>query len=647
MDYYTHIKRMDIMKKHPLMDKAESNTHSGFTGRKKADKARSKKSKRNKGSKSEPQYPHLVNDLYAVAHFDPFATDQTKFGPSHGNDPSYSHSINLSAQPIIYGGPVNIMTYATSPEDTQTYIWPVGTDRVSYIDVQNWTTDSYVNALTNADEEFEELGEDNFEGFIESADDAGETSVEAMTDILDNHFNQHIRRFGNGLYAVVSVGNILYVQYGSDINAYGVDNKNHIELRGRLEDATSVIVNNTNTTLEASELRFVGLSIAPNNQIVATLNKGVAVIDPDLILNSGADIDPAESISFVPFKVSENPLFPPSETNDYPEYEDISNSISIDPNNGVYIVSSIKRSDDLDSLGFIRKLVLDDDGNIFIDDGPDNISGARSMGAWTATYDTSLDKDPPAIKTGRGSGSTPALMGVGDDLLVVITDGAKQMKLIAYWATPTDAEIAADYTSRQAGDFPITCGFNNPESRWIQSEQSVVINENNAFVVNNIPEDYEVLTNQTDYNQNDNLQQVCLVGPSAPGPTGVQKVSWLAGTSTEYPGYDQEQKEKRTGNWSPEWERSDVASTSMVPVYSSHCNRVFVSGWENGPYGSEKAGWTLRGLDWDYGDSSESDYVLKFGPSMRGNGAYSLSQFLPDGSLILNSIIGPIKVTDT
>ena len=53
----------------------------------------------------------------------------------------------------------------------------------------------------------------------------------------------------------------------------------------------------------------------------------------------------------------------------------------------------------------------------------------------------------PSIKMGNGTGSTPTLMGFGDDEdhLVVITDGAKRMKIVAFWRDniPADAKEVA------------------------------------------------------------------------------------------------------------------------------------------------------------------------------------------------------------
>ena len=48
----------------------------------------------------------------------------------------------------------------------------------------------------------------------------------------------------------------------------------------------------------------------------------------------------------------------------------------------------------------------------------------------------------PAPKLGDGTGSTPTLMGFGpdEDKLVVITDGARKMRLVAFWRDQVQAD---------------------------------------------------------------------------------------------------------------------------------------------------------------------------------------------------------------
>lgn len=102
------------------------------------------------------------------------------------------------------------------------------------------------------------------------------------------------------------------------------------------------------------------------------------------------------------------------------------------------------------------------------------LSEDEADGAWTASYDGG--PEAPAIKMGYGTGSTPTLMGFGDDedKLVVITDGAKRMKLVAFWrddipedAVPVDAENPASPTRKKfpVGYLPLRNGY-NPSNPW-------------------------------------------------------------------------------------------------------------------------------------------------------------------------------------
>jgi len=94
----------------------------------------------------------------------------------------------------------------------------------------------------------------------------------------------------------------------------------------------------------------------------------------------------------------------------YPFGDDelVTNSLSIDENNGIYVASNT----------LMRKLVWT--GTTLSDKSVD--------GAWSCPYTHSVV--PPGGKRGNGTGTTPALMGFGNDpdKLVVITDGAKQIE---------------------------------------------------------------------------------------------------------------------------------------------------------------------------------------------------------------------------
>ena len=93
--------------------------------------------------------------------------------------------------------------------------------------------------------------------------------------------------------------------------------------------------------------------------------------------------------------------------------EYISNSMAVDDGNGIYVAGDEA----------VYKVVWTGS----------KLSTSESDGAWSSPYDTG--HEPPSVKFGKGTGSTPTLMGFGDDKdkLVVITDGADRMKVVAFW----------------------------------------------------------------------------------------------------------------------------------------------------------------------------------------------------------------------
>src|SRR6202008_239638 len=154
-------------------------------------------------------------------------------------------------------------------------------------------------------------------------------------------------------------------------------------------------------------------------------------------------------------------------------------------------------------------------------------------------------------------GSTPTLMGFGSDpdKLVVITDGAKRMNVVAFWRNeiPSDAaQQPGKKSSRIAGQKSITCGL-DPAPEYIQSEQSVVVNGYGAFLVNNVrPEGHK-----------DKLVDVLLGGPVYASPRGAERVEW----------------DPNKNSWYSVWTRPDVVATSMVPTVSTASNIVLMNGY--------------------------------------------------------------------
>ena len=512
--------------------------------------------------------PYLADSLYAVTHFDSSQSDSTPYGPPRG-----SYMVDLTKQPIAYGGPINIITLASTAEN---YMWQIGTDRVSYVymNAGGWETVATYQALAGASSSFPPIPDGNLLAF--GASSAVGVNVASMTAFMTQLFGaNYAERFGSGAYVLVDKDNVLYAPFGNTLLGIALMDPARpsagITVRYRLDDAVTAIEGSAPAGVKLS-----GLSMTYDGHLVVTFSNGVAVIDRDLNLASKV---------FYRFNDSEF----------------VTNSIAIDENNGIYVASGWSFVPGTTPASMMRKLVWTGT----------TISDHESDGAWSSPYDNSGSDLAPIIKYGNGTGSTPTLMGFGNDQdqLVVITDGAKQMKLVAFWRN----QIPQGFIQRIAGQISVTCGF--PSSSlpaWIQSEQSVVVYGYGAFVVNNIPQTVDPTLQSAP-----KITQVALMGPAYPASYGVQRFQW----------------DTYTHAWSSVWQRSDVSSTSMIPIHSERGNMAVINGYRNG--------WEVLGLDWDTGAIV---HQTNFGNVNFGNGAYAILQYLQNGDLLFNSISGPIRV---
>ncbi|WP_134684333.1 hypothetical protein [Brevibacillus migulae] len=271
--------------------------------------------------------------------------------------------------------------------------------------------------------------------------------------------------------------------------------------------------------------------------------------------------------------------------------ETITNSIAVDPQNGIYVVTD----------KYMRKVVWD--GRKLRND--------TASGAWQSRYDSDLNG------TGRsrlGSGSTPTLMGFqeGEDQLVVITDGARIMNLVAFWRNDIPKEFKRQKKTRSrriAGQIPVT--FGQPAIERAQSEQSVAVWGYGAFVVNNA----------APAARPDPLEQALVAGVWQEGPKGVEKFTWDA----------------RQNRWKRAWAKPDVGSPTTVPLISVGSNQVYVNGRVKGK-------WEITGFDWETGKRKTR---LIVGGSQLFNGAYSQIQVLPGGDIVYGGVTAYLRLRTT
>jgi hypothetical protein len=252
------------------------------------------------------------------------------------------------------------------------------------------------------------------------------------------------------------------------------------------------------------------------------------------------------------------------------------------------------------------RLVVDASGKIHDDE---------ASGAWAAAYDRGIRLD--AVKIADGTGSTPTLQGFGenDDKLVVITDGAQKMRMVAFWRDQMPAnwkQKPGTLSPRIADQQVVEMG---PGIETVQSEQSVASFGNYAFVVNNI------IDKDAPYLAKDSTYVTMLNGATRPGPRGVAMFSW----------------DNQAHAWKQLWKRTDVSSISIVPMISGGGRMAIIDG-----YFADK--WSERyqiGMDLDSGKT-----VLKIhtGSDPRFNGMYSAIKVDEHGAIMYGMAFGLVRL---
>ncbi len=252
------------------------------------------------------------------------------------------------------------------------------------------------------------------------------------------------------------------------------------------------------------------------------------------------------------------------------------------------------------------RLVVDAKGKIHDDD---------ASGAWSAKYDRGVQMGAPKI--GDGTGSTPTLMGFApeDDKLVVITDGSKKMRLVSFWRDGIPAgwkQKPGTSSPRIADQIEVDMG---KDQDIVQSEQSVSIYGDKAFVVNNI------LTKEEPQLSRDSFYVNLVNGATRPGPVGAAGFQW----------------DNRKHAWTQKWSRNDVSSISVVPMISGGSNMAIVDGYFAGRWGDRHH----IGMDLDTGKTVMS---IRGGANPMFNGMYAPVKIDSQGNLLYGMAFGMVRM---
>nr|WP_315595310.1 hypothetical protein [uncultured Cupriavidus sp.] len=255
------------------------------------------------------------------------------------------------------------------------------------------------------------------------------------------------------------------------------------------------------------------------------------------------------------------------------------------------------------------RLVVDADGKIHADE---------ASGAWKAPYERG--RRFTSVKAGDGTGSTPTLMGFGpgEDKLVVFTDGAEKMRLVAMWrdGIPDGWKRRPGALSDRVADqreVDLGAGIET-----VQSEQSVSVYDGHAFVVNNIP------TRESPTLANEGFYVNFLNGATRPPARGAAMLRW----------------DNHLHAWKALWTRTDVSSVSVVPMISGGSRMAIIDGY----FPERRNERHLIGMDLDTG---KTVMAIRTGTNPLFNGMYAPVKCDSDGRILYGMAFGLVLADTT
>jgi len=236
------------------------------------------------------------------------------------------------------------------------------------------------------------------------------------------------------------------------------------------------------------------------------------------------------------------------------DLETVSNSIAADENGGIYVVTSEA----------MYKYHFD---------------GTTLSQVWRAEYEAGDGQS--SIRLGKGSGSTPSLMGTraDDDRFVVITDGQDLMHVVLMWRDEIPQgwqPIAPGKDPRIACEHPVT--FGDPTATTSLSEQSVLVRGYAAVVVDNQLVDDSIFDGLPAILRN--LFAAFEGGNPEQAPHGLERIDWDPQTQTCH----------------SVWANSTVSIPNGIPTMSQASGMVYGIGLQNELFG-------LEGVDFETGTS--------------------------------------------
>ena len=444
--------------------------------------------------------------------------------------------------------------------DGQRVFWVPQVDRIMKLRLNSDNTLEKIAEMPLQPKDYPRFSPEDMQEKIRQLDDAQLNSekYEELADFWDGYQTEGLRAY----YAMVNNAGILYVSNRNGVVAY-TDSEPGNPASGITKVGQYTFAKlKLQLGLRMPMVILIGMNMTPDGHIIAVTIDGTVIgIKPDL---SDAYYHNLKG-------------------------EQIWNSIAIDSKDGIYLTGNKA----------MHKLVWTDTG----------FSTKLKDGAWSVPYENGELND--SLRAGRGSGTTPALMGSpqDEDRFVVSADGADVNNLIFYWRDeiPDDwKQLPGTSSPRIAGIMPVNFGDNSLNNSY--SECSATMFEYGALLANNAVKTNEAMTMDVQLKMKD----------PARTPFGIQKFHWNPAT---------QQAEVA-------WSRDDVSSPNSVPIVSKKDRGLHAVGIKDGK-------WVWETLDWDSG-KTRAVYVL--GESERFNPIMLALQLLPNGDPIYPAFGGVVHL---
>ncbi|MGI9258443.1 MAG: hypothetical protein ACR2QQ_06390 [Gammaproteobacteria bacterium] len=484
-------------------------------------------------AESAPQNPFLADSSFPLPHGN---SAQTTSAPQAGPMDPATKFLTIFNDTITYTGtgPFQFGSYTSSPySDGRRVMWSSGGDRVV-----KWDHDSLdvIAQYKLPPKAYNNAGDGEKAITLLNVLPLPLKFIYMLTDLVPKLIDL------SGIYSLIDSDNLFYVAGENPDGSQGITVYGDVE-PGNPDSLIQIVRRWSLPDIATGPL--VGMNLTFDGRIVLVTEHGwVVAVERDFS---------SYAITRMIFDADEDPTACSGAGFCW-----VRNSFAVDEEGGIYILSN----------DHAHKVVWT--GSVLSTDEAD--------GAWRARY--SNDR-------GFGSGSTPSLMGFGDDpdKFVVLTDGDELMNVTLMWRDeiPDKWKAPKDAPSdRIAGMLPADMGDLALEK--VQTEQSVLINGYGAAVVNNEPRNVPAELGAIDPRINA-LIVGFLGNEPLLQPFGIQKFEWQPRTNGGG---------KNKGEFVEAWANVDVSSLNGVPIVSEASSMFYTVGARNGLY-------TVEALDWETG----------------------------------------------